>query len=237
MKNKSTFDSDNISMSSKMILNGIFAWMGVGLFLTSLISYLVYSTHSLLILLISDNGVTGLGYIIMFSPIVFVLIMSFGFNRLSYVALTILFLIYSTIMGASLSFIFLIYTNESIYSTFISAALMFGFMSFIGYTTNSDLSKMGNILLMALVGIIIASLINLFMKNDSLSFLISIISVIVFCGLTAWDLQKLKNIEADAIFDLDSKSKVNILGALTLYLDFINLFLSLLRIFGKRKSN
>lgn len=237
MENRSTVDSEITDVSSKTILNGVFAWMGVGLFLTSLISYLVYSETSLLSLLINETGVTGLGYIVMFSPIVFVLIMSFGFNRLSYVALAILFVIYSVIMGASLSFIFLIYTQESIYTTFISAALMFGFMAIMGYTTKTDLTKMGSILFMGLIGIIIASLINLFMRSDTLPFIISIISVIVFCGLTAWDIQKLKNMAADSISDSETKSKIGILGALTLYLDFINLFLSLLRIFGKRQNS
>lgn len=235
MENRSTIDSEITEISTKMILNGVFAWMSLGLFLTSLISYLVYSSPSLLFLLITETGVTGLGYIIMFSPIVFVLIMSFGFNRLSYVALAIIFLMYSIIMGASLSFIFLIYTQESIYTTFLSAALMFGFMAIMGYTTKTDLTKMGSILFMGLIGIIIASLINLFMRSDTLSFIISIISVIVFCGLTAWDIQKLKNMAADSISDSETKSKMGILGALTLYLDFINLFLSLLRIFGKKK--
>lgn len=112
---------------------------------------------------------------------------------------------------------------------------MFGFMAIMGYTTKTDLTKMGSILFMGLIGIIIASLINLFMRSDTLSFIISIISVIVFCGLTAWDIQKLKNMAADSISDSETKSKMGILGALTLYLDFINLFLSLLRIFGKKK--
>jgi FtsH-binding integral membrane protein len=211
--------------------------MSAGLFLTSLISYLVYSTPALLAIIINKTGITGVGYLIMFLPIGFVLVMSFGFNRLSYLALSILFLIYSAIMGASLSFIFLIYTNESIFSTFIATALMFGLMAIIGFTTNTDLTKMGNILLMGLIGIIITSVINIFLRNNSLSFIISIISVIVFCGLTAWDIQKIKNIAKDTISDSNIKSKSGIIGALTLYLDFINLFLSLLRIFGRRKND
>lgn len=235
METKSTINSENLNTTSGTLLNNVFAWMGVGLFLTSIISYLVYSTPSLLALLIKEDGVTGLGYIIMFSPIIFVLIMSFGFRRLSYIALAVLFLIYSTIMGASLSFIFLVYTQESIYTTFIGAALMFGIMAIIGYTTKTDLTKTGNILLMGLMGIIIASLINLFIRSDSFSFFISFISIIIFCGLTAWDIQKLKNLAEDSIIDSETKSKFGILGALTLYLDFINLFLSLLRIFGRKK--
>lgn len=235
MKTNSIIDSENTGISTPTFFNGVFGWMGVGLFLTSVISYLVYSTPSLLSLLITDSGVTGLGYLIIFSPIIFVLIMSFGFNRFSYVSLAILFLMYSAIMGTSLSFIFLVYTNESIYSTFIIAGSMFILMAIIGYTTKTDLTKMGSILFMGLIGIIIASLINLFIRSDSFSFLISFINIILFCGLTAWDIQKLKVIAADINNDPEAKSKFEIFGALTLYLDFINLFLSLLRIFGKRK--
>lgn len=235
MKINSVIDSENTGISSSTFFNGVFGWMGVGLFLTSLISYLVYTTPSLLSLLITDNGVTGFGYLIIFSPIIFVLIMSFGFSRLSYFALAILFLMYSAIMGASLSFIFLVYTNESIYSTFIIGSSMFILMAIIGYTTKTDLTKMGSILFMGLIGIIITSIINLFIRSDSFSFLISFISIILFCGLTAWDIQKLKNMAANITGDPEAKSKFGIFGALTLYLDFINLFLSLLRIFGKKK--
>ena len=117
------------------------------------------------------------------------------------------------------------------------AAIMFGAMGVFGYFTKSDLTKIGNLFLMALVGIIIASLINMFMKSDSLSYIISFISVIVFCGLTAWDIQKLKLLNEATTVDNEAKSKMGILGALTLYLDFINLFLSLLRLFGNRKRN
>jgi FtsH-binding integral membrane protein len=159
--------------------------------------------------------------------------MSLGYNRLSSAALTVLFVAYAAIMGASLSFIFLIYTAASIYKTFLIAALMFGAMGLIGFTTKTDLTKLGSILLMGLVGIIIASLVNMFFKSDSASYAISFLSVIIFCGLTAWDLQKLKRISAGNEVD---NSKIGIYGALTLYLDFINLFLSLLRLFGRRRD-
>lgn len=232
-----TIDYRNDAHTFRAFLSGVFSWMGIGLALTAFIAYFVYATPSLLVLLVNQTGVTGLGYVIAFAPLGFVLLMSWGFNRLSYAVLVALFLLYAGIMGASLSFIFLIYTNGSIYSTFIAASVMFGGMGLIGYTTKTDLTKMGNILIMALVGIIVASLVNMFMQSDSLSYIISFISVIVFCGLTAWDIQKLKIISEDASYDTETKAKLSILGALTLYLDFINLFLSLLRLFGNRKSN
>lgn len=237
MKLPSTLIAENYAVTGRRFLNGVFGWMALGLALTALIAYLVYSTPLVIASLVTDTGMTGLGYVVVFAPIGFVLLMSFGFNRLSRAALLVLYVLYAGIMGVSLSFLFLVYTSQSIYGTFIIAALMFGVMGLIGYATKTDLTKMGSILLMALVGIIIASLVNLFMKSDSLSYVISFISVLVFCGLTAWDMQKLKILAQDTAVDAERTSKLGILGALTLYLDFINLFLSLLRFTGKRRSD
>ena len=223
--------------SFNAFLNNVLMWMGVGMFITAIVSYLFATTPYLLSLLVNTDGITGFGYVVMVAPIGFVLLMSFGFNRLSYVTLLILFLFYAATMGASLSFIFLIYTSESIFNIFIIAALMFGSMGLFGYYTKTDLTKTGSFFVMALVGIIIASLINMFLKSDSLSYIISFISVVVFCGLTAWDIQKLKHLNEDSEIDLQTKSKLGILGALTLYLDFINLFLSLLRLFGNKRND
>ena len=162
--------------------------------------------------------------------------MSFGFNRLSSTALSALFLVYSIIMGMSLSFIFMAYTTSSIYGVFFASAAMFGVMALVGYTTKTDLTKMGSLLFMALIGIVIAGLVNLFLHSSGLSYVISFIAVIVFTGLTAYDVQKLKNIGASTEYGTESTSKLSIMGALTLYLDFINLFLALLRLFGNRRG-
>lgn len=236
----STYTSSNhraTTDSFSTFLHNVFIWMGVGMSITAAISYLFASTPALLSILVTTTGMTGLGYVVMFAPIAFVLLMSLGFNRFSYATLLILFLLYAAIMGASLSFIFLIYTSQSIFNIFIVAALMFGSMGAFGYSTKTDLTKIGSIFVMALIGIIIASLINMFMKSNSLSYIISFVSVIVFCGLTAWDIQKLKRLNEDASVDRETKSKLGILGALTLYLDFINLFLSLLRLFGNTRNS
>lgn len=237
MENNSSTNSENIDLILKQLLTTVFGWMGIGLAITAFVSYQVSSTPTLLSLLIEQDQITLFGYFILFSPLLFVLLLSLGFNRLSYYSLTFLFIMYSILMGASLSFVFLIYTNESIYSTFLVATAMFGTMAIIGYFTKSDLSNLGNILLMALVGIIISSLINVFLRSDSFSYLISFAGVIVFSGLTAWDTQKLKNIALESINDQETISKFGIMGALTLYLDFINLFLSLLRLFSNRKRD
>ena len=221
--------------STKAFMVNVFSWMFAALTITAVMSYLFGTNLSLIEMLRTETGMKPLGYVVMFAPIGFVLLMSFGFNKLSYSVLLILFIAYAIIMGISLSFIFLIYTSGSIYVTFGVSALMFGIMALVGYTTNTDLTRLGNILMMALVGMIIAGIVNFFMKSDTMSYIISFIGVIVFTGLTAYDVQKLKNIGSGAEYGTESTNKLAIMGALNLYLDFINLFLSLLRMFGDRK--
>ena len=138
-------------------------------------------------------------------------------------------------MGASLSFIFLMYTGASIAKTFLITASMFGVMAVVGYTTKTDLSKFGSILMMGLVGIIIASVVNMFMRSGTMDYIISFLGVLIFTGLTAYDVQKLKRIGAQMGSEGEMTRKFTIMGALTLYLDFINLFLFLLRFFGNRR--
>jgi len=227
---------ESASMSKTFVAN-VFSWMFAALAITSIVSY--YFGHSLellsLLINVEQGGLTILGYVVMFAPIGFVLAMSVGFNKFSYPVILFLFLLYSAVMGASLSFIFLAYTSSSIYGTFAAAAGMFGLMSVVGYTTKTDLTNFGSIMMMALVGIIIASLINMFLHSGTMDYIISFIGVLVFTGLTAYDVQKLKNIGSGVEFGTATTSKLVIMGALNLYLDFINLFLFLLRLFGDRK--
>lgn len=225
------------SAMSKTFVASVFSWMFAALAITSVVAYYFGHNMQLISLLVNPEvgGLTGLGYVVMFSPIAFVLAMSLGFNRLSYPVLLFLFLLYSAVMGASLSFIFLAYTAGSIYGTFAAAAGMFGLMSVVGYTTKTDLTSFGSIMMMGLFGIIIASIINWFIGSDGLSYIISFIGVLVFTGLTAYDVQKLKNIGSGVAYGSEPASKLVLLGALNLYLDFINLFLFLLRLFGSRK--
>jgi FtsH-binding integral membrane protein len=229
-------EQETASMS-KTFIASVFSWMFAALAITSIVAY--YFGHNLQLLSLLVNmqagGLTTLGYVVMFAPIGFVLAMSLGFNKFSYPVILFLFLLYSAVMGASLSFIFLVYTSGSIFGTFAAAAAMFGLMSVVGYTTKTDLTKFGSIMMMGLIGIIVASVINWFLQSDSMSYIISFIGVLVFTGLTAYDVQKLKRIGAGVEFGLESTSKLVILGALNLYLDFINLFLFLLRLFGDRK--
>ena len=220
---------------SQSFLSNVFAWMFAGLLMTSIVSYLFAANDNLLSLLYNESGRTMLGYIVLFAPIGFVLLMSLGINKFSYVTLIVLFMSYAALMGMSLSFIFMLYTSSSIFSTFAISAGMFGVMAIYGYTTKTDLTKMGNILMMALVGIIIASLVNFFLKSGMMSYIISLISVVIFTGLTAYDVQKLKRIGTGVEYGSEAAGKLSIMGALSLYLDFINLFLAMLRLFGNRK--
>jgi FtsH-binding integral membrane protein len=221
---------------AKTFISNVFAWMGIALALTAFTAYYFASSEELIRMLIKpEGGMTMLGWIVMLAPIGFVLAMSLGFQRFSVGTLTILFGVYAVLMGASLSFILLIYTSASIFQTFAVTAGMFGIMAFVGYTTKTDLTKFGSILMMGVIGIVIASLVNMFMKSAMFDYIISFIGVLIFTGLTAYDVQALKRIGAGAEYGAESTRKLVILGALRLYLDFINLFLFLLRFMGDRK--
>jgi FtsH-binding integral membrane protein len=166
------------------------------------------------------------------------MLMSLGFNRLPAPALIASFFAYAAINGVTFSFILLAFTAGSVVSCFLSSAAMFGIMAVMGYTTNKDLTSFGRIMMMGLIGIIVAMIINFFMHSSGLNYLISIIGVAVFTGLTAYDVQKLKRIGAGLEYeDVPSADvkKLAIMGALNLYLDFINIFLFMLRLFGSRK--
>jgi FtsH-binding integral membrane protein len=220
---------------TRTFISGVFLWMFLALAVTA-VTALYFASHlSLLSYLVTTTGLTTLGWIVMLAPIGFVLLMSFGYQKLSASALTLLFVVYAVIMGMSLSFVFLLYTSASIFKTFIVASAMFGIMAIAGYITKIDLTRFGSIMFMGLIGIIIASLVNIFLKSNTLDFVISFIGVLVFTGLTAYDVQRLKNLGNVVVSGSEPARKMTIMGALTLYLDFINLFLFLLRFLGGRK--
>ena len=216
-------------VKERSLFASVFTWMFLALGITTIASLLFAYNPDLRGLLYNYDefnipvGTSMLGWIIMLAPLGLVLVMNFAFNKLSFVAL----------MGISLSSIFLVYNLDSIGVVFASTCALFGIMAVAGYTTKADLTKMGSLLMIGLIGIVVASLINMFMKSDTMGYIISIISVIVFTGLTAYDVQKIKEL-AQANDGSSDFKKMGVMGALTLYLDFINLFLSLLRLFGKR---
>lgn len=222
---------------AKSFMTNVFLWMFMALGVTALTSFYFASDPALISLLFdrATGGMTILGWIVMLSPIGFVLLMSLGFQRFSAMTLTLLFAVYAVIMGMSLSFILLVYTGSSIAITFGVTSAMFGIMAVAGYTTNIDLTRFGSIMMMGLVGIIIASIVNMFMRSSTMDYIISFIGVLVFTGLIAYDVQKLKRLATNITTADGSYRKYVIMGALTLYLDFINLFLFLLRFLGDRK--
>ncbi|MEE8213223.1 MAG: Bax inhibitor-1/YccA family protein, partial [Alphaproteobacteria bacterium] len=177
---------------------------------------------------------TPLAWVVMLAPLAFVLVLSFGIHRLSLFASQAVFWAFAAVMGLSLSVIFLIYTGESIARVFFITAASFGALSLWGYTTKRDISGWGSFLFIGLVGIIIAGVVNMFMQSSAMEFAISVIGVLVFAGLTAYDTQKIKN-EYSELHDQETSGKLAIMGALRLYLDFINLMMMLLRLFGTRR--
>lgn len=223
---------------SRSFISNVFMLMFLALGVSALFAWQFSANESLMTYLITDTGMTGLGKIVMFSPLVFVLIMSFAFQRLSATVLMGIFLAYAMVNGIAFSFILAAFTPGSVLGCFLSAAAMFGIMAVMGYTTDKDLTSFGRIMMMGVIGILIAMVINFFLNSSQLDYIISIIGVLLFTGLTAYDVQKLKRIgegiQADGTIAANTR-KLSIMGALTLYLDFINIFLFLLRMAGNRK--
>ena len=227
----------------------VYNYMGIGLVVTGLVAWFAsaaaITTDPALAVGALENGqlVTQWGallytsplmWVVALSPLAIVLVLSFGINRLSVPAAQAIFWGFSALMGLSLSSIFLVYTDASIAKVFFITAATFGAMSLYGYTTKRDLTSIGNFLIMGLIGLIIASIVNIFMQSSMLEFAISVIGVLIFVGLTAYDTQKIKE-SYSASFGADVLAKGAIMGALNLYLDFINLFMMLLRLFGNRE--
>ena len=216
----------------------VYNYMTSAILLTGIVAVLVGNT-TLVYSLVSYNALTGhispsgLGWLVTFAPLGVVLWMSFGLNRISTGMAQFLFWTFAVLMGASLSTIFLVYTDGSIALTFFATAAAFASLSLYGYTTKRDLSGMGTFLLMGLVGIIVASVVNIFWMNDTFSLVIAALGVLIFAGLTAYDTQKVKSLYFQ-VAGSDMIGKAAIMGALTLYLDFINMFLFLLRFLGNR---
>ncbi len=224
----------------------VYNWMTSGLILTGIVAYGIANTSLIeLFWRVQEtargpmHAPTGLAYLAMFAPLAFVLVMSFGVNKLSTTAVQALFWAFCLAMGASLTNIFIIYTQTSIVRVFFVTAATFGAMSLYGYTTRSDLTKMGSFLIMGLFGIIIAMLVNMFVQSSAMQFAISVIGVLIFIGLTAYDTQRIK---ADYVqyvhaYGQDVAAKRSVFDSLQLLLNFINIFMFLLQLMGNRNSN
>ena len=222
----------DVSAAFPVLMRKVYVWMTMALVITGFTAYGVATSPGILQAIYS-NQILFWGLVI--AEFALVIGVSAAINRLSLAMATLMFVLYSVVNGALLSFIFLAYTASSIATVFFITAGTFAVMAFIGYTTKTDLTSMGKILMMALIGLIIATVVNLFIKSSGFTLILSYVGVLVFVGLTAYDSQKIKQMLLQAPDAGEGAQKLALLGALSLYLDFINLFLYLLRIFGKRE--
>lgn len=215
----------------------VYGWMCLALTITAATAFFVSNSPSFMNLLF--GGTTGSNVILaglFIGQLALVIILTMLLNRMSFALAAFLFIVYAATLGITLSSIFIVYTQTSIAATFLVTSGMFGAMAVYGYFTKADLSSMGSYLLMALIGIIIGGVVNLFLKNQTFQYVLSAIGVIVFTLLTAYDVQKIKRMSQEMLADREAMAKVSILGALVLYLDFVNLFLYLLQFMGRRKE-
>lgn len=243
-----TADAAAVDAGLRSYMLRVYNWMASGLLLTGIVAYVIANSPELMSLFWqvgrAPNGMrvvspTILGWVAMLSPLAFVLVLSFGINRLSKTAAQALFWVFAAAMGASLSNIFLRYTGQSIATTFFITSAMFAGISLYGYTTKADLTRMGSFMMMGLIGILIAGLVNIFLASSALAFAISVIGVVVFVGLTAYDTQRIKAdyVEYAYAEGTEMAGKRSVLDALGLYLNFVNLFQLLLSLLGQRQSD
>lgn len=211
-------------------MQSVFNLMAMGLALTGIVAFVVAQSPDL----VQALYMTPLKWVVLLAPLGLVFYLSFSIQNLSQSTAQLIFWVYAGLMGLSLGSIFLLYTAESITRVFFITAAMFLAMSLYGYTTKKDLTSMGSFMIMGLIGIVIAGLVNIFLQSSALQFVLSILGVVIFTGLTAYDVQRIKDMYYESAAG-EALGKVAIMGALTLYLDFINLFMSLLRLFGDRR--
>jgi len=219
-----------IDVGLRAYMQKVFGLMGMGTAVTGLVAYFTSQSPAMLELIYN----TPLRWVVMLAPLGFVLVLSFGINRMRASTAQLTFWAFAAVMGLSLSSIFLVYTGQSIVTTFFVSSATFLGMALYGYTTKRDLTGWGSFLFMGLIGLIVASLVGLFVQSTALQFAISVIGVLIFTGLTAYDTQKIKEMYF-AGDNSETYGKKAVMGALRLYLDFINLFLYLLRFIGDRR--
>jgi len=208
----------------------VYNYMGLGLVITGLVAMIVASTPALYVPIFG----TPLKWVVMLAPLAFVFFFSFKLQTMSGSTAQTMFWAFCAVMGLSMASIFLVFTGTSIARTFFIAAGMFGATSLYGYTTKRDLSQFGSFLIMGLIGVVIASIVNIFLGSSMLQFVVSVVGILVFVGLTAWDTQSIKEQYAEN-YDAESKQKLAVFGALSLYLNFVNIFQLLLSLTGERE--
>lgn len=227
-----TRDQIGIKSYQALYMTKVYNWMALALLVTGVVAYITATTPQMIGYIVNSKL---LFYGLILGELGLVIYLTAAIRKMSQTTAIATFLIYSALNGLTMSVIFLVYTSSSISTTFFVTAGTFAAMSFYGYTTKKDLTSIGNMAFMALIGIIIASIVNFFLKSEMMYWIITYLGVAIFVGLTAYDTQKLKEIGKRGFTDQENMEKMSVLGALTLYLDFINMFLFLLRILGDRK--
>ena len=230
-QNTGAVDASFSTETTRKFLLNVYNWMAMGLALTGVVAYGIANSSAVNV--IAGNPVIYFGLFIV--QLLVVMGLTFAINKIPAGVAIGAFFLYAALTGLTFSILFLIYTGASIASTFFICAAMFGSVSVFGYLTKMDLSKFGTYFFMALIGLIVASVVNIFLKSSTLNWIISYAGVLIFVGLTAYDTQRIKRMSQSADFDTEQGKKGAIIGSLMLYLDFINMFLFLLRIFGDRK--
>ena len=217
-------------------IRSVYSYMFIALSISGLIAYAIGSNKDLFdkLFITADGSLSILFYVLLFAPIVISMIIQWGFKRLSMEVLLALFVLYSASMGSTLSLIFMQFSQKDIAFTFFVTSGAFAGMAILGYTTKTDLSKFGSLLYMALIGMILASLVNVFIGSSGLSWIISVIGVFVFTGLIAYQMQQLKSVAYSEEFSPETKNKLALIGGMQLYILFVNLFLTLLRLLGNK---
>lgn len=230
-ENYSTVTEATYDLGLKRFMQSVFNNMALGLTVTGLISYFIGTNPELLRLFFGGPQM----WIVMLAPVGIVLLMSFTIDSMSVQTARVWFYVYAAAMGISLSSIFAVFTGQSITQVFFITATMFGVTSLYGYTTKKDLTGMGNFLIMGLIGLVVAGVVNIFLQSSVMHMVISFITVLVFTGLTAWDVQKLKSVYYDTWGE--ERDKLGIMGALNLYMDFVNIFINLLQLIGVKNND
>jgi FtsH-binding integral membrane protein len=222
----------SVARVQQRFIQRVFNWMFVGLLMTGAIA-LILENNNRAIAYFAEH--TGIVFGLLIAELALVFFLAARIHKMSATTATLLFFIYAALNGVTLSLILSVYTTASVVLTFAITAGMFGIMAAFGYLTKIDLSKLGSIFLMLLIGLILATLVNMFLQSSGLTMILSYLGVVIFCGLTAYDMQKIKQMGQGNNYYGDMETNAAIIGALTLYLDFINLFLYLLRILGNRE--
>jgi uncharacterized protein len=227
LNNQSLYYPVENSFDMQTIMRQVYIWMGLGTMLTAVVAFLTVSTP---LINLASNPVILI--IALIAELGMVMGLSLAFNRISAGMATLLFFAYAALNGFTLSVVLLTFNLGTVVSAFASTAVLFGVMSLVGYTTKVDLTKMGTYLMMGVIGLIIAMVVNMFLSNGPLDTIISVIGVLIFTGLTAYDTQRIRRMAAQSSAEGDAATKLSIMGALKLYLDFINMFLFMLRLRG-----